>query len=132
ANHFGQWSRFDLPLGEKPLEERTLEHAQPDIEADRHQQDAEVERHPPAPVGKPFRTGDVAHDVESTVRQHQPDGDTELRPASPETAPTTMSPLHRHQHRAAPFTADADALDEAQNDQKERAPDPDRLLGRDE
>ena len=43
-----------------------------------------------------------------------------------------MSPLHRHQHRAAPFTADADALDEAQDDEKERAPDADRLVSRDE
>src|SRR6266550_2434089 len=132
TNDLGHGSRFDLPLVEKPLEERSLEHPQPDIQADSHQQDAEVERHPPAPGGKPFRTGDVTHDVESTVRQHQPDGDTELRPAGPETALTTMSPLHRHQHRAAPFAADADPLDETQDDEEESAPDANRRIGRDE
>jgi hypothetical protein len=39
-------------------------------------------------------------------------------------------PFHRQQHRAAPFTADADALDEAQHDHDDGAPDTDlRVAG---
>src|SRR6516165_10689642 len=39
--------------------------------------------------------------------------------------------LHRQQHRAAPFAADADPLDEAQYDQHDRAPDADLLISGD-
>ena len=39
-------------------------------------------------------------------------------------------PFHGQQHRAAPFAADADALQRAQDGQDHRAPDADRLVGR--
>jgi hypothetical protein len=41
-------------------------------------------------------------------------------------------PFHREQDRAAPFAADADALEHAQDGEDHRAPDPDRLIGRHE
>src|SRR6266576_1647409 len=132
TDDFGHGGRFDLLLVEKALEEWSLEDPQPDIQTDRHQQDAEVEGNSPAPGGEALLAGDLAHDVKSTVRQHQPDGDTKLRPAGPETAPTTMSPLHREQDRTAPFAANPGALDKAQDNQEDRAPDANRRIGRDE
>src|SRR6516162_9866896 len=41
-------------------------------------------------------------------------------------------PLHRQQHRATPFAADANTLDEADDRQDDRTPDSDRLIGGDE
>ena len=38
--------------------------------------------------------------------------------------------LHHHQHRAAPFAAETDALKESQHDQEHRRGDPDLLIGR--
>ena len=38
--------------------------------------------------------------------------------------------LGRHQHRPAPFAADREALDEAQHDQRDRRPDADLRVGR--
>src|SRR5205807_3484068 len=55
--------------------------------------------------------------------------DTEVRPAGPETALATMSPLHREQDRTAPFAADPGALEKAQDDQQDSAPDSDRGVG---
>ena len=46
--------------------------------------------------------------------------------------PFGARPFHRQQHRAAPFAADADALDHAQHGQQHRAPDADRRVGRHE
>jgi hypothetical protein len=43
-----------------------------------------------------------------------------------------MSPLHREQDRTAPFAANPGALDEAQDDQQDGAPDANRRIGRDE
>ena len=43
-----------------------------------------------------------------------------------------LRPLHGHQDRAAPFAADADALNEAQQRQYNRAPNADRRVGRHE
>ena len=41
-------------------------------------------------------------------------------------------PFHREQHRAAPFAADADTLDQADDGQDHSAPDADLLVARDE
>jgi hypothetical protein len=41
-------------------------------------------------------------------------------------------PFHRHQHRASPFAADADALDESQDGQDHRAPDSNAFIGGDD
>ena len=40
-------------------------------------------------------------------------------------------PFHRQQYRTAPFPADADPLNHPQDRQEHRAPDADRLIGRD-
>ena len=59
-----------------------------------------------------------------------PAGDAGLRPARPEAAPRGVAMLGRHQHRAAPFAADGEALDQAQDDQRDRRPDADLRIGR--
>jgi hypothetical protein len=46
--------------------------------------------------------------------------------------PGRLRPFDRQQHRAAPFAPDADALNEAEQRQQDRAPDADALVGRDE
>ena len=41
-----------------------------------------------------------------------------------------LGPFHREQHRAAPFAADTDALDQADERQKNGAPDADAVVAR--
>ena len=67
------------------------------------------------------------------IGQEQARGHAELRPRGDQSAAAVAArPLHRHQHRAAPFAADADALQHAQHGQDDRAPDADRGVGRNE
>jgi hypothetical protein len=65
------------------------------------------------------------------VCQEQAAGDAELRPRRHQSALTVVTrPFHRQQHRSAPFTANADALNHPQNRQNDRTPDADRLVCR--
>ena len=65
------------------------------------------------------------------IGQEQAGGHAELRPGRDETSMVAGArPFHRQQHRAAPLAADADALDEAQRGQQDRAPDADAVIGR--
>src|SRR5215469_2206548 len=86
-------------------------------------------RHPPAQKligGHPAERQDREVGEEETGRRAQ------LRPGREEPAIFARAcPLHRHQHRAAPFTADTDPLNEAQYDHHDRAPDADLFVGRD-
>ena len=70
--------------------------------------------------------GDGAERQHREIGQEQPGRHAELRPGGDEAAMLVAArPLHRQQHRAAPFAADADALQEAQHGQQDRAPDAD-------
>ena len=132
ADDLAHRGAFDATLLDQPLEERRLQHAQPDVQADPDQDDAEVERYPPTPAGEAFLTGDVAHDEQRAVREEQTDRDTKLGPAGDQAAPAAVTPLHREQDRAAPFAADADPLGKAEDDQEDGAPNANRRVGRHE
>src|SRR5581483_201207 len=56
--------------------------------------------------------------------------DADLWPATVKAAPARGRVLDRHENRTAPFAADADALEDAQDEQQDRRPDADRLIGR--
>ena len=63
--------------------------------------------------------------------RNSPAGHAELRPGRDQAALAVGArPFHRQQHRAAPFAADADALQRPQDRQEHCAPDADRRVGR--
>ena len=61
-----------------------------------------------------------------------PAGNAGLWPARPEAAPCGVAMLGSHQHRPAPFSADGEALDQPQDDQRDRSPDTDLCIGREQ
>ena len=131
-NNLRHRSRLDALRLQEPLEQRGFQDAQPDVQPDADQDDAEVEGNPPAPAGKPLRAGDVAHDQERPVRQEQANRNAELRPAGDQAALAPMAPFHREKDGSSPLAANADPLDKAEDDQEDGAPDADGGVGRHE
>ena len=112
------------------LEHGCFQDADPDPQADADQDDAEEERHAPAP-GDEIGAGPGAEREDHEVRQEQAARHAELRPGGDQAAAAMGArPLHRDQHRAAPFAADADALEHAQDGQDDGAPDADGVVAR--
>src|SRR5207247_11167972 len=99
-------------------------HAEPDVEADRDQHQAEQERDPPSP-DEERAAGGGARQEERAVAEDQADRYADLGPAGDQAAPAPAAPLHGQQHRAAPLTAHADALQDPHERQQDAAPDPD-------
>src|SRR6266851_5602815 len=123
---------LDLLLGQQLREDRRLENAEADIEADADEHDAEGKRNPPSPDDE-LVAGKLAERQEGEVGKEEAARHAELRPRRDEAARAVGArPLHRQQYRAAPFAADPDALDKAQEGQDDGAPDADRLVARDE
>ena len=118
---------------EQLAEDRRLEDAEPDPEADADQDDAERRTGCASPRWR-NRSPDQALKARiARLDRNRPDGHAELRPRRDQAAAAVAArPLHRDQHRAAPFAADADALEHAQHGQDDRAPDADRCVGRHE
>ncbi len=58
------------------------------------------------------------------------DGVADLHHAAEQAAAVRRAVLDHHQHGAAPFPAETDALEEAQADQQQRRGDADLLIGR--
>ena len=130
TSRIGAFSIFFV--SSKLLEHRRFEDAEPDPQADADQDDAEQERHAPAP-GREIGARPGAEPEDHQVRQEQAGRHAELRPRCNQPAAAMAArPLHRDQHRAAPFAADADALQHAQHGQDDRAPDADRCVARHE
>ena len=102
-----------------PGEERRLQDAQADIQADNDQQPAQEERDAPTP-GEEARPGGSLDDVDHDGGEHQPDGYAHLRPAGPEATMALVPVFQRQQDRATPFPADAQALAEPQEHENER------------
>src|SRR6185437_7251826 len=98
-------------------------YAEPDPEADADQDDRQRERDAPAPIEEGFtRPGAEAQDHQ--VGEEQAGRHAKLRPRGDQAAAAMAArPFHRDQHRAAPFAADADALDHAQDGEEDGAPD---------
>lgn len=99
------------------FEDRAFEDGQADEQADAKQQHAEQEGDAPAPAQK----GGLLHrggEVEDTVGEQQADRHAGLHPAGMEAAPALVAVFDRHQHRAAPLAADAEAPGETQQHQQ--------------
>src|SRR3546814_16151504 len=62
-------------------------------------------------------------DREHAGREQASGGNARLRPARPEAAPCGIAMLGGAQHRAAPFAADSESLDQPQDDERARGPD---------
>jgi hypothetical protein len=119
-------------LIEDALEHRRFEDAEADPQPDSDHDDADPERHAPAPVQKVI-AGNRAEYEDGDIRDEQSGRSTPLRPRGDEAAMgICFRPLHRDQGRAAPLAADADPLNEADAGQNDRAPDADRGIAGDE
>ncbi len=95
-----------------------------DEETQQHQQHGNQERDPPAPGGEVLLGHDFAHDQEDQVRQDHPGRHAHLGEAAEEAATVRRRALDGHQGRAAPLTADREALGETQQDQDQGRSDP--------
>src|SRR6185437_5939334 len=128
--HFDDRRALDLVLGDEAPEHRGFENAEADPQADGHHDDADEERDAPAP-GQELIARVPAEEQHRDVGEEQAGGRAELRPRADEAAVLVgPRPFHRQQHRAAPLAADADALDQAQQRENDRAPDADRVITR--
>src|SRR3954447_17484518 len=78
-HHFQDRSALDLALGEQAGKDRRLENAEPDIEADTHEQNAEEERHPPAP-GKKLLARHLTERKDCEIGEKKAARHAELRP----------------------------------------------------
>jgi hypothetical protein len=111
-------------------EHRRLQDPQPDHQADAHEHQAQQERDPPAPrveVGAGERGRQQRH---ATRAEHQPHRNADLGEARQQPATALVTPFHGEQHRAAPLTADRDALHQPQQHQDQRRGEPDRRRAR--
>src|SRR5258708_16253296 len=118
---------LDLAFRDELGEDRRLQNAQPDIEADADQDEAQEERHAPAP-GEELLARHLAEGEHREIGEEEPAGHAELRPGGDEAARMVGArPFHRHQNRTAPFAADPHAPDEAQDREDDGAPDADAL-----
>src|SRR6202022_1771720 len=123
---------LDALFVEHFLEDRCFEDAEPDPQTDPDHDDADQEWNAPAPDQK-LVTGKPAEDQHRQIGQEEPGRRPELRPGGDETAIAVSSrPFHRQQHRAPPFAADPDPLDQANDRQQHGTPDADALVGRHE
>jgi hypothetical protein len=112
-------------------EDRRLEDAEPDPQANSHHDKAQPERHPPPPAQELFARH-PAERQDCEIGEEETRRPTKLRPGREEPAIFARArPLHRQQHRAAPFAANTDPLNKAKDDHQDCAPDADLLIGGD-
>src|SRR5579883_2604790 len=117
-------------VGNHFLKYRRFQDAEPDPQSDHDHDQAQPEWHPPPPAQK-RRARQSAAGQDRKIGQKETGRPAPLRPRGEQSAVLVRSgPLHRQQHRPAPFAADPDPLDETQCNQCDRAPDADRLVGR--
>src|SRR5690606_15771142 len=90
---------------------------------------ARQERQTPSP-GQHVFLGQHRNRAHRERRQDQAWSDTGLRQAAEEALLALWRVLDRHQHRPAPLAAYRNALQEAHDDEQQRGPVPDRVIGR--
>ena len=121
--------RLLLALGELG-EDRALLDAATHVPADEDQHDAEQERDAPAPLEERVTGRDHRHERHDARGEQQAERNADLRRGAESAAAGLGRVLDGHQHRAAPLAAGRDALQDAQQHEQDRRPDPDRLVGR--
>src|ERR1700744_1175161 len=105
------------------IEGRRLHDLEANIQTDRNQQSADQEGYAPAP-GKKVGIRQKGENIDGAGAQQQSSRNADLRPASEKAAPARRRMLDGHQARAAPFPADADALENTKQKQHDGGPDP--------
>ena len=123
---------FDAVFGEQAPEGGGLEDPEPDIEPTATMMMLSMNgiRQPHTRNWSPEIAAEHEH---REIRQQQSGRAPNCGHDGNETTVGVRSrPFHRQQHRAAPFAADADALDEAKDGQENGAPDADTGIGRNE
>jgi hypothetical protein len=106
-----------------------LEHAEPDDEADGHQDDADEERDPPAPGQEVLVVHARPEQGEGTGAQGQAEPQADLGARAPQPALPRRCVLDGHEDRPGPLAAEGDPAEHAQQDQQQRRPDADGGVG---
>ena len=106
----------------------SLEDAQTNVEADRDQHDADQERDSPAPCHE-IGFGQRREECDEPGGEAETDRQPDLGNAREEAAFFRRRIFERHQHCTAPFSAEADALQDAHQQQQNRSPDADLGVG---
>ena len=134
AEHFEHRRTLDPALRDQPAEHRRFQNPQPNVQADRRPARCSGGTGSRQPhVEERGRPDSALNARTARFARNRPAGTPNCGQRSDEAAVLVrLRPLHREQHRAAPFAADADALDEAQHRQDDRAPDADRCIAGDE
>jgi len=117
-------------LGHCIGEHRRLMQFQARIQAHHHQRSAEDERNAPAPAAKLLVIQAHGQNQEQTVGRQEAYRRAQLREHAEPGALALGSILGRQQGRAAPFSAKAQALAEAQYAQEDRCPGTDAVVAR--
>uniref|UniRef100_J2JTH2 Ribonuclease E n=1 Tax=Streptomyces auratus AGR0001 TaxID=1160718 RepID=J2JTH2_9ACTN len=113
-------------------EHRCLTDLQTDEQSDADQQERQQERHPPAPRAKRLIVEYRRQQPEHPGGREEPHGRAELREGGVQPAPGARRMLDREQRGPAPFAAQSDALEEAQQRQHHRCPDPPAVIAREQ
>ena len=121
---------FDPTFVEEGLKDRRFHDPEPDVKANADQHDAEQERNPPRPGLEGFWPGQRHGEGDDPVGENESDRNAKLRPAAEPPLAFLAPPLHGHEHRPAPLTADANALAQTEDDKEHRGPEADVRVGR--
>ena len=115
------WSRPFFHL----LEQRGLQHSAAHPVAEGQDDDADEERHPPAPGVESVRGHGVREDQVDPVGEHQTDKRAGLHHAAAKSTLTLRRGLDGQQHRPAPFPANGESLHRSQQHQQRGGGHPD-------
>ena len=121
---------LDSILRNQSLERRRFQDAQPDVKPHCHHYDAEHERYP-QPQTRNWSPESQLKNNTARLASKRPPGPPNCG-ADEAAMLVGARPFHRQQNRTAPFAADTDPLDEADDGQNDRAPDANRAVSRNE
>ena len=105
-------------------------HGGTDIGTDEQQPRTHDERDAPAPADEGFVGKHCGEEADDAGGQQQAERKPHLRQAGVKSALVRGSRLERHQHGAAPFAAEAEALRNTAQDEQDRGPNPDAGIRR--
>src|SRR6185437_96342 len=109
---------------------RCLEYLETNVDTEYHQHRAEQEGDTPSPCSEFHIRNEKADNRDYAGAEEHTGRNADLGPGAIESSLLARRVLDRQQHGAAPFAADSDSLENAERQQRDRCPDADLLIGR--